>query len=235
METYKIGNRVTGIIRACHTGTLGTTEMTYDNQPYTIFKGAQATLSFSVSSRNMTNGQRNTVLGYNQTFPQELIVSDVKLTDKIMSLIYMKKEANLLCSAVKEKTSDKNCKIYFDDSLDERYQVFVYDVNGQLIAAEGTVVGNEFTITNAEPFTDYLVIYNYLGSTTYDLSSAENIYIALDLIIEGSKDDTSQPMFIHLAKCNLRPNKNLRFTQITNTVDLTFEIIKSDDNVIVIE
>ena len=46
MNTYKLGNKITCIIRAYSSGKIGDMVMDYNNQPYTIVKSVNANLSF---------------------------------------------------------------------------------------------------------------------------------------------------------------------------------------------
>ena len=57
MKNYKLGNQVTVIIRSyCGDTSIGNQSISYANQPYTIIKSADASLSFkNISSTAKTN------------------------------------------------------------------------------------------------------------------------------------------------------------------------------------
>lgn len=86
---------------------------------------------------------------------------------------------------------------------------------------------------------NYLVFYSYPGKG-YALNRNQNIYLTLDLEVEGNKGDTQNntdslyTYFLHLEKCSLSVDKNLYFTGNVNTVDLNFKILHSDEDYITI-
>ena len=87
MNTYKLGNKVTGIIRAYSSGKIGDMVMDYDNQPYTIIKSVTANLGFTdidaIAKSSFTQ------LAYNNSKLSQVQISDVTLNDKILNLIYI--------------------------------------------------------------------------------------------------------------------------------------------------
>ena len=87
METYKIGNKVDCIIRSFASGTLGQTEMKYANQPYTIIKNIEASMTF-LEQNKKASVSRNTQLQYNIDFLDSLKLNNVPLTKKILELMF---------------------------------------------------------------------------------------------------------------------------------------------------
>ena len=59
MSTYKIGNKVKGIIRAYSAGKLGNTNIAYDNQPYAILKDIDVSLTFEEQTKNSIVEDKN--------------------------------------------------------------------------------------------------------------------------------------------------------------------------------
>ena len=87
MNTYKLGNKVTCIIRAYSNGKIGDVVMDYNNQPYTIVKSATANLSFT--DIDITAKSNFTQLAYNNSKLSQIQISDVTLNDKILNLIFL--------------------------------------------------------------------------------------------------------------------------------------------------
>ena len=87
METYKLGNKINCIIRAYSTGSIGSTLIEYVNQPYSILKDVGATINFTDSNKNSSQGVRN-LLAYNVSEIDSLNISNVLLTDKILNLLF---------------------------------------------------------------------------------------------------------------------------------------------------
>lgn len=222
MATYKIGNKITGIIRSYYAGTLGKMEMVYDNQPYTILRDISATATFSEQTVSERVGVNN-VLGYNIDSLKEIKLNNVLLTGKILDLIYQENEDKLF-SKQENYTSDENGIIYLN-TTDTIYQVFVYDSDGNLEQAYGTYEDTTITVNNTE--SDYSIYYSYIGEESYLLDKPENQYIKLDLIIVGNEDDSTQDMCLHVDKAIIRVDKNIYFNNTTNTVDLTIVVIST--------
>ena len=51
------------------------------------------------------------------------------------------------------------------------------------------------------------------------------MYLKLDLIIEGNKDDNTSTAYLHFDKCGIRVDKQLSFNTTINAVDLTFKVL----------
>ena len=52
MKTYKLGNKIKCIIRSFASGKIGSQEMQYGNQPYTVLKDVAASVTFESENRN---------------------------------------------------------------------------------------------------------------------------------------------------------------------------------------
>lgn len=231
MNTYKLGNKVTGIIRAYSSGKIGDTIIQYDNQPYTILKSISANLIFTDIDKNIKSGFVD--LSYNNSKLYQIKLSDVSLNDKILNLIFLKSKTKLV-SKVENYISDNNNKIYVNTTTDQIYQVFVYNNSGALEVAYGTYDTNK-PISVSEPNKDYLICYQYEVDKGFSLDAPENLYFTLDLIITGNIEDNTSNMNIHIEKCGLKIDKNMYFNQNANAIDLTFTVIDTGENYITIE
>ena len=112
--------------------------------------------------------------------------------------------------------------------MDPIYQVFIYDVDGNLEQAYGTWDANEPLVLN-KANSDYLIAYSYEKEFALSLTKNKNFYLTLDLEIIGNQDDATQHMWIHIDKCGLEIDNRLYFNQRSNAVDLTFKVIADKD------
>lgn len=225
MEAYKIGNKVNGIIRSYCAGLLGNTEMKYANQPYTVLKGVSAEISFKdVTSEAQHLRQRD--LHFNHQMLDSVTISDVELTDKILNLIFSKSETKL-AHVIENYMTNDNGEVFLN-IMDPIYQVFIYDVDGNLEQAYGTWDANEPLVLN-KANSDYLIAYSYEKEFALSLTKNKNFYLTLDLEIVGNQDDSTQHMWIHIDKCGLEIDNRLYFNQRSNAVDLTFKVIADKD------
>lgn len=233
MATYKIGNKVTGIIRSFCAGKLGDINMQYDNQPYTLLKDIDVSLTFSEQDKSNTQGNKN-LLEYNFDSLQSVSINNVKLTDRVLSLIYKENKEGPLFSKREEYTSDDEGKIYLNLPADAIYQVFIYDDEGALEAAFGEYTESILTVEKIN--TDYSIYYSYEGEKSFFLEKPENFYVTIDFEALGNKDDGTQDMCIHIAKCVLKVNKNMYFTSNnSNAIDLTAQVIYTGDDYITLK
>ena len=237
MNVYKLGNKVKCIIRSFSSGKIGDVEMKYGNQPYTVLNDIEAQLSFQSKNRNANAIQPE--LNYNLDYADTLRISNVKLTDRILNLIFTQFDF-ALCH-VQENYTATNGKFYLPMNQPEIYQLFIYNEEGQLVKAEGRWDKNEIIIPEdvRKESSNYLVFYSYPGKG-YALNRNQNIYLTLDLEVEGNKGDTQDNIdspytyFLHFEKCSLSVDKNLYFTGNVNTIDLNFKILHSDEDYITI-
>lgn len=184
MKTYQLGNNMKCIIRSYCAGKLGTENMLYGNQPYTVIPSIEGRLTFD--SINGQSTSKFTDLVYNTSSISTVTLSDVPITDKILNLIFPKSEV-LLCNESKNYLSDDMCKIYLTFPADKIYQVFVYDDEGHLEAAYGELDNNVLTVLKDE--SEYLIFYSYLGEKGYSLNDINNFYLTLDLEIIGNIEE----------------------------------------------
>lgn len=226
METYKIGNKVTAIIRAYSAGKIGDDLMVYDNQPYTILYGVSADLRFRDVSKTGRDAVQK-VLYHNMNVLDSITVSNIELTSKIMNLIFPKSE-NKLAHVAENYDSDEENRIYLNYS-GQVYQVFVYNQEGELEqdSCLGTYdANNPIIVQNSN--SNYLIVYSYEKEVAYNLNNYNNVYLTVDLQITGNTDDEHSIMWIHLDKCGIHVDKNMYFSQNSNAADLIFEIISDD-------
>lgn len=228
MKTYKLGNKIKCIIRSFCAGYIGEQEMQYGNQPYTVLKDVEASLTFAEKNKNAKS--IFTELAYNVDSLQEISISNVELNDKILNLIFSKNE-DKLCSTMINCMAEDN-KIYITAPTDKIYQVFIYDVDGNLESAYGELNDMEVSVKNNE---DYLVFFSYEGTKSYNLDKQDNLYLTLDLILDGNSNDDLNTSFIHIDQCSLKINKNLYFNKTLNAVDLKFVVIDNKENYITLE
>lgn len=228
MKTYKLGNKTKCIIRSFSAGRIGEQEMQYDNQPYTVLKDVEASLTFI--DKNISSKSTFVDLSYNIDSLQEINISNVELNDKILNLIFSKNE-DKLCSTMINCVAENN-KIYITSPTNEIYQVFIYDVDGNLEQAYGILNDMEVEVKRNE---DYLVFFTYVGEKSFKINRSESLYLTLDLILEGNADDEINTSFIHINKCALKVNKNMYFNRSLNAVDLKFVVIDDNESYITLE
>ena len=228
MKTYKLGNKTKCIIRSFSAGRIGEQEIKYDNQPYTVLKDVEASLTFI--DKNISSKSTFVDLSYNIDSLQEINISNVELNDKILNLIFSKNE-DKLCSTMINCVAENN-KIYITSPTDEIYQVFIYDVDGNLEQAYGSLNNMEVEVKRNE---DYLVFFTYVGEKSFKINRSESLYLTLDLILEGNADDEINTSFIHVNKCALKVNKNMYFNRSLNAVDLKFVVIDDNESYITLE
>ena len=228
MKTYKLGNKTKCIIRSFSAGRIGEQEMQYDNQPYTVLKDVEASLTFV--DKNISSKSTFVDLSYNIDSLQEINISNVELNDKILNLIFSKNE-DKLCSTMINCVAENN-KIYITSPTDEIYQVFIYDVDGNLEKAYGVLNNMEVEVNRNE---DYLVFFTYVGEKSFKINRSESLYLTLDLILEGNADDEINTSFIHINKCALKVNKNMYFNRSLNAIDLKFVVIDDNESYITLE
>lgn len=227
MKTYKLGNKIKCIIRAFSDGILCGNQVKA-NQPYTVLKDVDASLIF----KDFTKQGKAifTELSYNEDSLQEITISNVELTDKILNLIFSQKEDNL-CFTMENCFASDN-QIFINPPLGLAYDVFVYDVDGQL---ENYYESLDTTQINVLRNEDYLVFYGFQGKNSFNFNRQQDQYLTLDLIIEGNVDDSLNYSFIHINKCSLQVNKNMYFNRNINAVDLKFVVVDDDKNYITLE
>lgn len=230
MATYKIGNKVNGIIRSYCAGKLGQMDMMYDNQPYTVLRDISASISFATDDKDSSVANKN-LLQYNTDTISEINLNDVVLTEKILDLIY-KSNPDKLYSKQETYESDENGNIYLN-TTDDIYQVFVYDDEGKLEAAFGEYNGSILHVNKTDSV--YSIYYSFLGNKSYLLDKPDNYYIKLDLDIIGNEEDNTQNMCLHIEKAAIKVNKNMYFNNSSNTVDLKFIVIYTGQNYLTIK
>ena len=238
METYKIGNKINCIIRSFSSGPLGEDIMQYDNQPYTVVKDVEASLRFTGVNSSAKVGSISH-LAYNMDQASNLQLTNVPINSRTIALIYdITKDT--LCNTSVNIEVNRDSKLSLNHLLVQHgviYQVFIYDINRKLVGAYGVLdessVGELDSLVLEEG--NYLVFYSYLGSIGYKLSKQQNPYVSLDIEVQGNESDSFATYYIHLDKCALSADKNLYFKGGSNTVDLNFTILASENDYITIK
>jgi hypothetical protein len=239
MKTYKLGNKIDCIIRSFSPMSIGEDELIFSNQPYTILKDVKANMVFKSNERNSKT--KFSELHYSVDSLDEIIISDVELNNKILNLIFSKNEEKFTFQVVNCEVEDN--KFYLPKPSSNIFQVFVYDINGKLIAATAEWNNDEIVLDEFEyvdlPNDGYndncLVVYSTLGEIGYNINKTENLYLTLDLIITGNEDDELNASYIHVNKCSLSVDKNMYFNNSTNAVDLKFKVIDDDKSYITLK
>lgn len=234
MDTYKIGNSITAVIRAYTSTTIGSTIIKYDNQPYAIVTTESATINFK--DNNTATSARFNVFQHTAQQVSEIKLSDIRLTDRIMSLIFPPIETQLMTKIEHHTVSRGNYNIYLSTTEPTVYQLFVYNDKQQLKGAYGS-----FDTTQSiycwedgayEHNIDYLFCYQYPSKSTRQLASREDCYFTVDLITTTTSNNTTSQTTIHLEKCGLEVDKRLAFSGRSNTVDLKFIVLDTQKDYI---
>ena len=124
MKTYKLGNKVRCIVRSFSSGSIGSQEMMFNNQPYTILKDVEAKITFADKSKKSKINNEN-LLYFNQEVISTVDFYNVEITDKILNLIYSKeKEAKPVSESVNVELVNK--KFILPISHNDIYQIFIY-------------------------------------------------------------------------------------------------------------
>lgn len=228
MSTYKIGNKVTGVIRAYSSGSIGSVTVKYDNEPYTIINGSSVELKFRDKEVSSTSIFKQSY--YNDSVLEKVNISNVKLTDRIFNLIFAPTEEKMFTKVDTYQSDDK--KLYINAPTATIYQVFIYNADQKLVRAFGTL---DNLVVDVDEDGEYFVCYQYEGAKSYSLDRPENQYFTLDLIVIGNEEDVSQCMNVHIAKCGLKIDKDMYFNNNSNAVDLTFTVLDTAENYIVLQ
>lgn len=228
---YKIGNKVDVIIRAFNAGTMGSMQIQYKNQPYTILRDVSATLTFAAKDANSRQGEKN-LLSFNHDSISRIDINGVVLNDKILNLLYTKNEEAPLFSDQFYVTTDEEGNAFMSWPRDVVYQVFIYDNQGTLEKAIPSC-GDTFLQLNKANH-QYSVYFSYVGEQSFLLNKSTNQYVTLDLIVLGNAEDETTDMCIHIEKCGLSANKTLFLRDEINTIDLTATVLATNEDYITI-
>lgn len=231
MKTYQIGNKVTCIVRSFCPSTIGDVETQYDNEPYTILKDVSVSMTFSDVEKNARDGQKLRQLNYDMSALNQVRISNVHLTNKVLGMLFTDYE-NGLKSHYDAVETDDTGHVYLSVQDDKIYQVFIYDEDEEMVQAYGEIAPEEILLT---PEKNYLIVYQTLGNKSLKLNSPNNMYYTLDFICEGNTDETTAPTYIHIQKAGMRAEKSLYFNKNLNAVDLTFNVIETEDDYIVLD
>ena len=225
MKTYKFGNKIDCIICAKSIGKIGNTIIEYPNQPYTILRDVEASISFYNKQKDMKSTFN--VASYNIDSISSITLEDVELTDKIMNLIFEPSAEELYATTENCQPDEGFIYLSLPSEVEEIYDVFLYDIDGALESHYDTFNGNAIQV-NLE--SNYLVCYKYKNQNNVNLKYSTTQYFALDIIITGNTDDETAQSCIHVDACSLQIDKRMTFSKQINTVTLNFNIINSNDN-----
>lgn len=188
METYKLGNKVKAILRAHTPGQIGGIEIQYPMQPYTILDAVDAQVIFKDNNSSARSIQ--TLVNYNIDFVDSVNLNNVKLTDKIVNLIFSVDNAPLKTIS-KNYNSNSEGLIYLP-SKTPLYQVFVYNDEGELEAAYDSLDVNSIQVS--KPLSGYLLVYLQDAEKGFSLNRMNNITLALDLEVIGNENNSTNTM-----------------------------------------
>ena len=217
MATYKLGNKITCIISA------------YNNEikkwePYTVLRDITASIIFDTQNAEQTS--RFLVNNYTDYKPSYITLENVQLTDDIRNLIFPKKETQRMRGVTETVTPTALIL-----NVDHIYDIFVYDDRGNLVF---TADEWDCTVNGALKWpisgrtTKYIVFYSF-DAVASALEFQQNAYFKLDIISEGSINDTLNRTYIHFDKTAVRPVPHLYFQTSMNTTTLTFVVIDDKD------
>ena len=239
METYKLGNKINCIVRSGSSGKLGSKDMQYGNQPYTVIRDVSATIQFA-SQNKTARSNRETQMSFSLDNVSQLRLTNVPFTKPIFDLMFDPLDEMTLCNTMINFDVEEGGVLDLTSLITQHesiYQVFIYNVSGELVDAEGTINKDNLIRKNDQIAKggNFLVFYGYENSKGRALHRKNNVYLTLDIQVFGNETDEGTLYFIHLEQCNLSMNKNLYFSGNINTVDLDFTIIPSDDDYITME
>lgn len=228
MDTIKLGNEAKCIISVVNSPKVGDEEIAQQYQPFTTIEGGTV-LSFKDRSVSATSFKN--VYDFYQSIPDTIYFYNILITDKLLKLIYSKKETKLITKSYLLSSDDEGHIFLNESSETICYDIFIYQ-NGKMIKyieELSDLLMIDIGISNE----DFTVIYR-IENEVYDLSSPNNIYLALDISSTANINDETQTIYMHLHKCGIKVNKNLSLRNKTNTVDLEFKILDNDNNYIAI-
>ena len=229
MTTHKIGNQVNCVIRAYDSTPIGDYKVSYNNEPYTIIKGENASATFASESVDMMSRDRNGA--YANEKIDSITIYNVTLTDKILNLIYLKnKEVSI--TFTEELLSSEDKKLFLSKGLGKQKKlVFIFNSDDSskapiLEKAIETLEADEdvIEVDNANAY--YFVVYEVITNKAYSLDTRKNMYVALDLMTVSNTDDTTSNTWLHIDKAVVKVNKNMYFNTKANAVDLTFSVVR---------
>ena len=227
MYFYKIGNVSDVILRSVDASAIGSYNIKYGYEPYTILKDKEIEINFKSITKEL-KGSTN-ILQFNQDYPDELVVNNVELNDKILNLLYQPANEGI-CTEYQNCVSDEEGMVYLNNIKDKYYQIFIFNEEGNLESAYGELTESQLKVKNAN--SSYLIVYGFLGNKNYLIHPIENIYFSIDIITKSNSDDITFPTYYHFDKCALQISKDMYFDNNANTVNLKFKILDLDNSTI---
>ena len=231
---FKNGNKVNVLIRNKYAQQIGSYTLA-DNEPYTYI--TDVSIFFNYNQEDVSITQKGHVLSSAQDYPDSITIYNVPFTDKVSSLALIKNAAPVYKTNIMTVTAANNT-IYLQNS--ECYNVYLYNNDNQLLGyfeqTDNYITGEE--LIDGE---QYKVFYNYLvpsdDSISYELASPHFAYFTLEIFGEGNINDTTSALYLKLNKCSLSTSKDFVFNNQTgsNTINLTFNIIKGNKDILILE
>ena len=231
---FKNGNKVNVLIRNKYAQQIGSYSVA-DNEPYTYITDVSIFFNYNQEDVNIT--QKGHVLSSAQDYPDSITIYNVPFTDKISSLALIKNLTPVYKTNIMTVIAADNT-IYLQHA--DCYNVYLYDSNNILLGVfdhiDNSITGEE--LINGE---QYKVFYNYLvpsdDSISYELTSPHFSYFTLEIFGEGNINDTTSALYLKLNKCALSTSKDFVFNNQTgsNTINLTFNIIKGNKDILILE
>ena len=135
METYKLGNKINCIVRSGSSGKLGSKNMQYGNQPYTVIRDVSATMQFA-SQNKAARAHKETQLAFSLDNVSQLRLTNVPFTKPIFDLMFDSIEEDILCNTMMNFDVDEGGALELTSLIrdyESIYQVFIYNADGELV------------------------------------------------------------------------------------------------------
>lgn len=224
----KAGGKVDVLIRTKTAQKIGDINL-IENEPYTFINNVA--INFLSSQEGVRSKADGTILSYNNMLANQVHLYNVPLTEKICNLVFQNRK--ILNKTYKTLLVANNNTLILHHQ--EAYNIFVYDLNNNLIGVSDYVSDGIITSDKIINNQKYLVFYEYIinnniDNKMYNLQSPDRSYFTLDIFGKGNQDNLSSDVFIKIDTCVLITNNNLIFNNGLNSLDLTFDIIQMKNN-----
>lgn len=223
---FAYGSTVDVLIRVQSARTISSQQYAA-GEPYTIIRNVP--VDFSYDGQEELINPRGLLTVYKTDYPVAVSIRGVTLTDKIAALVFKGTTSTLPVSKILVN-SQISAQFYVDAAATD---IFLY--KDAIKTTDFTFVDGLVTITNYSSSADYMMIYNIASEKEkISLSLPHNAYFTLEMFGKGAKNGATIPIFIHLNKCALMTDKQLKFNNTGgNIVDLLFGVIKDDNDFII--
>lgn len=229
---FKAGSKVDVLLRVDSAQQVGVYSLAA-HEPYTLLK--DLSITFNYRQQTADAEKQGFLISHAEDYPYSVSLYNVPFTEKISNLVFKQGESGAM------KTHMMRClaadhKIYFEHN--QCFNMYVYHNNvliGHFAETDNYLEGPE--LENDE---SYIVFYNYIpseGSIVYELETPYHAYFTLEIFGEGNVGDQTSSVYLKFSQCALVTNKQFYFNSNdgSNTVNLTFNIIKGNKDVLIIE